>query len=80
MDLLIQEICSETDCYRLNIPDPRGSTYEMVCIQIVVTNNEIRRLAKDAPALRKQHLLDLIEEAEKDSDLIRAQAIVEILR
>jgi hypothetical protein len=68
------------DCYRLNIPNPHGSTYETVCIQIVVTNNKIHRLAKDAPALCKQHLLDLIEEKEKDSDSIRAQAIVEILR
>jgi hypothetical protein len=68
------------DCHRINIPDPRTSSYEMICIQIIVTNSEISCLAKDAPTLRKQHLHNLIEEAESKLDSIRAQAIMDILR
>jgi hypothetical protein len=67
------------DCHCINIPDPRTSLYEMICIQIIVTNSKISHLAKDAPALRKQHLHNLIEEAESKSDSIQAQAIMDIL-
>ena len=45
-----------------------------------MTNTEISCLAKDAPALRQQHLQDLIKDAEEKSDTVRAQAIFEILR
>ena len=48
-------------------------------MHIVITNNELTRLAKDAPALQRQHLQDLIEEAEGKSDAVRAQATLEIL-
>jgi hypothetical protein len=68
------------DCHRINIPDPHTSSYETICVQIIVTNSKISRLAKDAPALLKQHLLNLIEEAESKSDSIQAQAIMDILR
>jgi hypothetical protein len=67
------------ECHRMNIPNPRKVSYDTICIQIMVTNTEITRLAKDAPALRRQHLHDLIKEAEGKSDAARAQAILEIL-
>jgi hypothetical protein len=62
-----------------NLPDPHTSTYGSICAQIMVADNEIRRLAKDAPALRRQHLLDLIEAAERNDDDVQAKAIMEIL-
>ncbi len=65
------------DCYRLNIPNPRTSTYDTICVQIMITNSEIARLSKDAPALRQQHLKDLIKEAEGKQEMERAQAITE---
>jgi hypothetical protein len=68
------------DCYRLNLPDPRTSTYGTICAQIMVTDQEIRRLAKDAPALRRQHLLDLIETAEANNDHERARAILQMMK
>ena len=68
------------DCYRMNIPDPRQVSYDTICIHIALTNAEISRLAKDAPALRREHLLSLIEDAEEKSDTVRAKAILEILR
>ncbi len=59
-----------SDCFKLNIPDPRNSTYEKNCTQILITNNEIRQLAKDTPALRRQHLTDLIGLAEQKYDTL----------
>jgi hypothetical protein len=64
----------------MNIPDPREVSYATISSQIVMTNTEISRLAKNAPALRRQHLQDLIEDAEEKSDTVRAQAVLEILR
>ena len=40
---------------RLNIPDPRSMNYKTLCTHILVANNEIWSLAKDAPVC-KQHL------------------------
>jgi hypothetical protein len=67
------------DCHRINIPDPREVSYDTICVQIVMSNTKISCLAKDAPALRRQHLQDLIEHAEEKLDTVRAQAILEIL-
>jgi hypothetical protein len=64
----------------LHIPDPCISTYGSVCTQIMVTEQEIKHLPKDAPALHFQHLLDLIENAKRHDDTTRAKAILEILR
>ena len=64
----------------MNIPDLWEVSYSTICIQIAMTNTKISRLAKDAPALRRQHLQDLIKDAEMKSDAYRAQAIIEILR
>jgi hypothetical protein len=68
------------ECFRLHIPDPHISTYGSVCAQIMVTEQEIKRLSKDAPTLCRQHLLDLIEDAERHDDTTRAKAILENLR
>jgi len=67
------------ECSRMNIPDPREVSYDTICMQIITTNAEISRLAKDAPALHREHLLGLIEDAEEKSDNVQAQAILEIL-
>jgi hypothetical protein len=56
------------------------STYGSVCAQIMVTEQEIKCLSKDAPALCCQHLLDLIEDAKRHDDTTQAKAILEILR
>jgi hypothetical protein len=53
-------------CHKMNLPDQRTSMYGSICAQIMVKDNEIWQLAKDAPALYRQHLLDLIEAAEKE--------------
>ncbi len=66
-------------CYRLNLPDPHSSPLGATCAQIMVTKQEIRRLSKVTLALRRQHLLDLIEDAKKHDNTIRAKAILEIL-
>jgi hypothetical protein len=51
-----------------------------VCAQIMITDQEIKRLLKDAPALRRQHLLDLVQDATKQDNTIRAKAILETLK
>ncbi len=67
------------NCYKMNLPNPCTSTYGSICTQIMVADNEIRQLAKDAPALCGQHLLDLIKAVERNDDNIQAKAIMEIL-
>ncbi len=68
------------NCHKMNLPNPYTSTYGSICVQIMVTDNEIQQLVKDAPALRRQHLLDLIKAAEKNDDAVQAKAIMEILQ
>ena len=68
------------DCFRLNIPDPRTSTIGTICTQIMATEQEIARLSKDAPMLRRQHLLGLVQDAELQDDGARAKTILEILK
>jgi hypothetical protein len=67
------------DCFKLNLLDPRTSTYGAICAQIIVTDQEIKHLSRDAPDLRRQHLLELIETA-KNEDGARAKAITDILK
>jgi hypothetical protein len=45
----------------------------------MVTDQEMKRLSKDAHALRQQHLLDLITDAERRDDTQCAKAIQEML-
>ena len=68
------------DCLKLGLPDPRTSTYGTICAHIIVTDQEIKRLSKTAPTLRRQHLQQLIETAECNNDHIRAKAITEIIK
>ncbi len=68
------------DCLKLNIPDPWTSTYEAICAQIIVTDQEIKHLSKDAPALRRQHLHQLTETAESNNNHVRAKAITEMMK
>jgi hypothetical protein len=46
----------------------------------MITDKEIKRLLKDAPAVRCQHLLDFVQDATKQDATIRAKAILEILK
>ncbi len=41
----------------------------------MVTNQEIKRLLKDAPAFRRQHLPDLVTDAEQRDDTQCVKAI-----
>ncbi len=40
------------DCLKMNIVDPRTSTYGTICAQIMVCDLEVKKSSKDAPALR----------------------------
>jgi len=44
-----------------------------------ITQHQLYRLAKDAPTLRQNHLLDLQKAAEEKGDSARAAVILEIL-
>jgi hypothetical protein len=68
------------DCLKLNISDPQTSTYGTICTQIMVCNLEVKKLSKDAPALRRQHLLDMISSVEDSGDSNRAKEILKILQ
>ena len=48
-------------------------------IQIEITHRKLSELAKDAPALRCQHLLDLCKAADDRGDADRSAIILEIL-
>jgi hypothetical protein len=63
------------ECLRLHLPDPRTSTFGSIIAQIMATNQEIKQLSKDAPALCQQHLLDLITDAEQRDDMQCTKAI-----
>ena len=48
-------------------------------IHIEITHNKLSELAKDAPTLRRQHLLDLRKAADDRGDTARSSIILEIL-
>jgi len=48
-------------------------------IHIQITQHQLYRLAKDAPKLRRTHLMDLKKAAEEKGDTARASVILEIL-
>ena len=50
-----------------------------VIIHIQITQHQLYRLAKDAPTLRRTHLMDLQKAAEEKGDSARAAVILEIL-
>ncbi len=68
------------DCLKLNLPDPWTSMYGAICAQIIVTDQGIKRLSKDAPTFRQQHLHQLIETAESNNDHVRAKAITKMMK
>jgi hypothetical protein len=68
------------ECLKLNLPNPRTSTYGTICAQIIVTNREIKRLSMNAPTLCRQHLHHLIETAKHNNEHIQARAITEIMK
>jgi hypothetical protein len=68
------------DCLKLNISDPRKSTYGTICAQIMVCDLKVKTLSKDAPALCQQHLLDIILSVEDSGDSNRTKEILKILQ
>jgi hypothetical protein len=66
-------------CLRSHLFDPRSVSHSDVMIQIEIAHCKLSELAKDAPALRCQHLLDIQKSAEDWSDSIRSAIKIEIL-
>ena len=67
------------DCLRSHLFDPRTVSYSDVMIQIEITHKKLSELAKDAPTLCRQHLLDLRKAADDRGDTARSTIILEIL-
>ncbi len=67
------------DCLCAHICNPRYISHSEVMIQIKVVHRRLSELAKDAPALRRQHLLDLKKAANDRGDFICLGIILEIL-
>ncbi len=67
------------DCLRTHMFDPRHISHSDVLIQIEIAHHKLSELAKDAPALRRQHLLDIQKAAEDQGDFNCSAIILEIL-
>ncbi len=67
------------DCLRAHICNPRYVSHSDVMIQIEVAHRRLSKLANDAPALHRQHLLDLQKAADDWGDSIHLGIILEIL-
>ena len=67
------------ECLRSHLFDPRLISHSEVMIHIQITQHQLYRLAKDAPKLRRTHLMDLKTAAEEKGDTARAAVILEIL-
>jgi hypothetical protein len=67
------------DCMRSCLFDPRCVSHSNVMIQIEIAHKKLSELAKDAPALRRQHLLDLCKAADDRGDSACSIIILEIL-
>jgi hypothetical protein len=67
------------DCLHSHHFDPRIISYSNVMIQIEITPKKLSELAKDAPALHCQHLLDLRKAMDDRGDAARSTIILEIL-
>ena len=67
------------DCLCSHIFDPRSVSHSGVMIQIEIAHCKLSELAKDAPALRRQHLLNIQKSAEDWGDSICSAIILEIL-
>jgi hypothetical protein len=67
------------DCMRSLLFDPRSVPHSNFMIQIEIAYQKLSELAKDAPALCRQHLLDLCKAADDRGDSARSTIILEIL-
>jgi hypothetical protein len=67
------------DCLRSHLFDPRTVSYSDVMIHIENTHRKLSDLAKDAPTLCCQHLLDLCKAADDRGDAARSSIILELL-
>jgi hypothetical protein len=56
------------DCLRSHLFDPRCISYSNVIIHTKIAHHKLLELAKDAPALHLQHLLDLQKAADERGD------------
>jgi hypothetical protein len=67
------------DCLRLHLFDPRCVSYSDVMIHTKIAHHKLLESAKDAPALRCQHLLDLQKAKDKRGESTRSAIILKIL-
>jgi hypothetical protein len=67
------------DCLRSCHFDPRSVSHSDVMIQIEIAHQKLSELAKDAPALHCQHLLDLRKAVDDRGDSACSTIILEIL-
>jgi hypothetical protein len=67
------------DCLRLHLFDPRCVSYSNVMIHTKIAHHNLLELSKDAPALQRQHLLDLQKAAEEGGDSTQSAIILKIL-
>ncbi len=67
------------DCMCSHLFDPRCVSHSNVMIQIEITHQKLSELAKDASALRRQHLLDLRKAADDRGDSACSIIILVIL-
>ncbi len=67
------------DCMCSHLFDPRSVSHSDVMIQIEIAHQKLSELAKDAPALHRQHLLDLRKAADDRGDSACSTIILEIL-
>jgi hypothetical protein len=56
------------DCLCTHMFGPRHVSHSDVLIQIEIAHHKLYKLAKDAPALPRQHLLDIRKAAEDQGD------------
>ena len=67
------------DCLRSHLFDPRSVSHSNVMIQIEIAHYKLSELAKDAPAICPQHLLDIQKSAEDRGDSSCSAIILEII-
>jgi hypothetical protein len=67
------------DCLHSHLFDPRTVSYSDVMIHMEITHKKLSELAKDAPTLCHQHLLDLRMATDDRGDTARSSIILEIL-
>jgi hypothetical protein len=67
------------DCICSHLFDPRSVSHSNVVIQIEIAHCKLAKLAKDATAIRPQHLLDIQKSAEDWGDSSHSAIILEII-